>query len=284
MNLGHPLCFPKILKPIGSYLSLFERRFEAPRYRFVNMWNPKPLLRAASTCQAWCLVLTPIIWETYDLAMMEKVPKIVLGRNIHHVRNLSLLDKTHKHHEALWDALQGHGHIEKLEIHDAMFPVKKLLGPTNHNLGELKLSGNCERMHPFLTIFVEKQVHLKVLELERFKFTASDWKRIISNKPHLRKLAISQQCDFTDHKSDGDEHVNMEAMDSTPGMYNTATGNHPSVTYNWGHCHRGKIPQEAPLEHGKYLALMLSISWIHRRVSPIIISSFYSFVVFFFIS
>ncbi|KAH7039187.1 hypothetical protein BKA57DRAFT_539466 [Linnemannia elongata] len=73
-------------------------------------------------------------------------------------------------------------------IHDAVFFVKKLLEPKNHNLGELKLSRICGRMHPFLLNFVEKQVHLKSLELTRFKFTASGWKGIIYS-----------------HKADGDK-------------------------------------------------------------------------------
>ncbi|KAF9142734.1 hypothetical protein BG015_000694 [Linnemannia schmuckeri] len=119
------------------------------------------------------------------------------------------------------DAITNHKHIEKLVIHDVVFPVKRPIGPKDHNLGELKLSGNCEHMHPFLLIFVEKQVHLKSLELTRVKFTASDWKRIISNKPYLRKL----QCEVIDHKSGKDQDDNVDAEVSTLGKNNTTTGN-----------------------------------------------------------
>ncbi|KAG0294784.1 hypothetical protein BGZ96_000450 [Linnemannia gamsii] len=94
-----------------------------------------------------------------------------------------------------------HAHIDRLEVYDLVFPVKKLIGSKNHTLSELKLTGNCERMHPFLLIFVERQTHLQSLELTRFQFTASDWKRITTNKPHLRKLVISEQCEFVDHKT-----------------------------------------------------------------------------------
>ncbi|KAF9150801.1 hypothetical protein BG015_007386 [Linnemannia schmuckeri] len=205
-NKGHPLMIPEILTLVGSYLPLFERRFEAGRYRFVDIWDPKPLLRAGAVCTTWHNILTPVLWRTYDHAIMDRVPMEVLARYIKFVRLLSLLDKKHKKHAALWDVLIKHNHINRLEIHDAVFPVKRLIGSKTHTLAGLTLSGNCTRMHPFLLIFVERQVHLKSLELTRFKFTASDWKRIVTNKPHLRKLIISQQCEFLDHKSE--EHEN----------------------------------------------------------------------------
>ncbi|KAG0058764.1 hypothetical protein BGZ90_004775 [Linnemannia elongata] len=48
--------------------------------------------------------------------MTKNVPKNVLGRNVHHVRNLSLLDKKHqKDVELSWDALRGLEHTEKLD-------------------------------------------------------------------------------------------------------------------------------------------------------------------------
>ncbi|KAG0303674.1 hypothetical protein BGZ97_001797 [Linnemannia gamsii] len=133
--------------------------------------------------------------------MEKNVPLDVLARNISLVRNLSLLNKKHKKRAILWSSIIQHAHIDCLEIHDAVFTVKKLFGPYNHTLVELNLSGNCERMHPFLLIFVERQAHLQSLELTRFQFTASDWKRIITNKPNLRKLVISSQCEFLDHKT-----------------------------------------------------------------------------------
>ncbi|KAF9118063.1 hypothetical protein BGW39_001502 [Mortierella sp. 14UC] len=205
------LRIPEIVLLIGSYLPLFQHRFEAGRFRFVDIWDPKPLLRAGAVCSLWHNVLTPVLWQTFDLAIMDKkIPLDVLARNIEHVRNLSLLDTKHKKHAALWNALAKHRHIDRLEIHDAVFPVKKLIGPKTHTLAHLKLSGNCTRMHPFLLIFVERQVHLKSLELTRFKFTASDWKRIITKKPHLRKLVIGQQCDFLDFKSFDEEDVMKE--------------------------------------------------------------------------
>ncbi|KAF9549104.1 hypothetical protein EC957_004742 [Mortierella hygrophila] len=232
-NKEHKLMIPEILMLIASYLPLFDVRDNGRYYHAVDIWDPKPLLRAATVCKTWRQVFTSVLWRTYDLAIMENiVPLDVLHRNIHLVRNLSLFDKKHKKHAPLWDALQGHEHIEKLEVHEPVFPVKKLLGPKNHNLGELKLSGTSERMHPFLMIFVERQVHLKSLELTRFKFTASDWKRIISNKPHLLKLTIAQQCEFIDHKSDENQDNITEAEDTTTGMKTTVTGNQLSVTNN----------------------------------------------------
>ncbi|KAG9061751.1 hypothetical protein KI688_006902 [Linnemannia hyalina] len=91
-----------------------------------------------------------------------------------------LFDTKNKKHAPLWNALQGHEHIEKLEIHDAVFPVKELLGPKKILFLEVDSLSSQEpvsRLHPFLMIFVEKQVHQKSLELTQFKFTASDWKR-----------------------------------------------------------------------------------------------------------
>ncbi|KAG0060029.1 hypothetical protein BGZ90_004232 [Linnemannia elongata] len=203
---SHPLMIPEILTLVGSYLPLFERRFEVRRHRFVDIWDPKPLLRAGAVCTTWHDILTPILWWTYDYAIMEeKVPMEVLARYITFVRHLSVVDMRHKKHAPLWDVLIKHKHINCLEIHDAVFPVKRLLGPDAHTLAKLTLSGNCTRMHAFLLIFVERQVHLKSLELTRFHFTASDWKRIITNKPHLRKLTISQQCEFLEHRSEQDE-------------------------------------------------------------------------------
>ncbi|KAF9140717.1 hypothetical protein BGX30_006102 [Mortierella sp. GBA39] len=202
----HPLMIPEILVLIGSYLPLFWRRYDTYQYRFVDLWDPTHILSAAAVCTTWYNAFTPVLWRTYDHAIMEKkVPLEVLARNIMFVRHLSLLDKTHKKHADLWDVLKKHEHIDHLEIHDAVFPVRRLIGAKSHSLAELTLSGNCTRMHPFLLIFLERQVYLKSLELTRFKFTASDWKRIITNKPHLRKLTISQQCEFLDYKSEQDE-------------------------------------------------------------------------------
>ncbi|KAF8943937.1 hypothetical protein BGZ47_004863 [Haplosporangium gracile] len=212
---SHPLMIPEILTLVGSYLPLFDRRFETGPYRFVDIWDPKPLLRAGAVCTTWHDILTPVLWRTYDHAIMDKkVPTEVLARYIKFVRHLSLLDKKHKKNTDLWDVLIKHNHINHLEIHDAVFPVKRLIGPNTHNLAGLKLSGNCTRMHSFLLIFVERQVHLKSLELTRFKFTASDWKRIVTNKPHLRKLIISQQCEFLDYKSEEDENESENKDDN----------------------------------------------------------------------
>ncbi|KAG0372912.1 hypothetical protein BGX24_012428, partial [Mortierella sp. AD032] len=196
------LMIPEIVMLIGSFLPLFQTRYVTAKYSFFNYWDPKPLLRAGAVCTLWHNVLTPILWRTYDLAIMEKkVPIDVLARNIIHVRNLSLLDRKHKKNAALWEAIKEHGHIDRLEVHEAVFPVKKLMGPEKLDLSHLKLSGNSTRMHPFLLIFLERQVHLKSLELTRFKFTPSDWKRVITNKPQLSKLVIGQQCVFLDDES-----------------------------------------------------------------------------------
>ncbi|KAF8937036.1 hypothetical protein BGZ47_009208 [Haplosporangium gracile] len=232
-NKEHKLMIPKILMLIVPYFPLFGRHFEAGCFSFVDTWDPRPLLRAAAICKTWRQTFTPVLCQTYDLAFMEKnVHLDVLHRNNHLVRNPSLLDKKHKKHAALWDALTNHKHIKKLEIHDAFFPVKRFIGPMNHDLEELKLSGNCKRMHPFLFILVEKQVHQKSLELTRFNFTASDWKRIISNKPHLRKVVIAQQCEFIDHKSGEDQDDNVDAKDSSLSKNNTTTGINTSTNNN----------------------------------------------------
>ncbi|KAG0283728.1 hypothetical protein BGZ96_011884 [Linnemannia gamsii] len=210
-NKFHPLLIPEILSLIGSYLPLFERRFESRHYRFVDHWNPKHLLRAGAVCSTWHNVFTPLLWQTYDHTIMEKrLPVEVLARHIKLVRRLSLMDKKHKKHAPLWDVIMNHEHINCLEIHDAVFPLKRLMGDKLNHLAELKLSGNCTRMHPYLLIFVQRQVHLQSLELTRFKFTASDWKRIITNKPYLRKLVIAQQCEFLDHKTEEGEYENED--------------------------------------------------------------------------
>ncbi|KAF9904457.1 hypothetical protein EC991_002675 [Linnemannia zychae] len=211
------LVIPEIVALIGSFLPLFKQRVEEGGYYFVDTWLPKSLLRAGAVCKLWHSVLTPLLWQTYDLAVMaKKVPYSVLARNIGYVRNISLMDKKHKKHNALWGALANHKHIDRLEVHEAAFPVKKLIGPKTNTLTHLKLSGNCERMHPFLMIFLERQVHLRSLELTRFKFTASDWKRIIMNKPKLCKLTIGKQCDFKNF--DDDEVIAEEVLAATEAV------------------------------------------------------------------
>ncbi|KAG0374089.1 hypothetical protein BGX24_010841, partial [Mortierella sp. AD032] len=206
------LMTPKVVMLMGSLLPLFERRYVAAKHRFIDYWDPKPLLRASAVCTLWHNILTPVIWRTYDLAIMEKkVPFDVLARNIIHVRNLSLLDRKHEKNAALWEAIKEHGHIDRLEVHEAIFPVKKLMGPEKLKLSHLKLSGNATRMHPFLLIFVERQVLLKSLELTRFKFTPSDWNRVVTKKPHLRKLVIGRECYFLDKESfEGEDDIKAE--------------------------------------------------------------------------
>ncbi|KAK3837576.1 MAG: hypothetical protein JOS17DRAFT_786698 [Linnemannia elongata] len=199
---------PEVVSLVGSYLPLFEHRYEARQCRLRTPGTPSPFFAQALCAPTRQKVLIPVLWRTYDYALMnEKVPMEVLALNIKFVRHLSLVDMKHKKHEELWDALMKHEHIDRLEIHDTVFPVKRLMGLNTHKLTELKLSGNCRRMHPSLLFFVERQVYLQSLELSRFQFTASDWKRIISNKPHLRKLTISQQCEFLDYKSEQDNNV-----------------------------------------------------------------------------
>ncbi|KAF9142733.1 hypothetical protein BG015_000693 [Linnemannia schmuckeri] len=210
------LMIPEILMVIGSFLPLFERS-EAGRHSLIDTWNPDHLLSAAAVCRAWRQILTPVLWETYDFAIMDWVPWDVLTRNIHHVRQLSLLDTKHKKNAALWEALTYHKHIRKLEVHDAIFPVKRLLGPKVHNVKELKVSGNCTRMHPFLFLFVERQVALQSLELTRVNITKSDWTRIVYNKPHLKKLIISQQCEFEGFEDDNDKDRNKTRTAQTKG-------------------------------------------------------------------
>ncbi|KAG0365441.1 hypothetical protein BGX24_004153, partial [Mortierella sp. AD032] len=58
------------------------------------------------------------------------------------VRKVSILDREQKTHTPLWEAFKEHAHIDRLEIHDAMFSAKKLIGPNTHTLADLKMSGN----------------------------------------------------------------------------------------------------------------------------------------------
>ncbi|KAF9136788.1 hypothetical protein BGX30_010870, partial [Mortierella sp. GBA39] len=201
------LMIPEIVMVIGSFLPLFERA-ESGSYSLVTKWNPKHLLSAAAVCKVWRQTLTPVLWQIYDFAIMDWVPWGVLTQNIRHVRHLSLLDTKHKKNADLWEALTNHKQINKLEVHDAVFSVKRLLGSKAQNMKELKVSGNCTRMHPFLLLFVERQVVLQSLELTRVKITKSDWTRIVYNKPHLKKLIISQQCEFVGFEDDNDEDKN----------------------------------------------------------------------------
>ncbi|KAK5820718.1 hypothetical protein F5H01DRAFT_411926 [Linnemannia elongata] len=201
------LMIPEILMVIGSYLPLFERA-ETDRNRLITTWNPGHLLSAAAVCKTWRRVFIPVLWQMYDLAIMDWIPWVVLTRNIRHVRQLSLLDMKKKKNAALWDTLTHHKHIRKLEVHDAVFPIRRLLGPKVQNLKELKLSGDCTRMHPFMLLFVEYQVVLQSLELTRVKVTKSDWRRIVYNKPHLKKLIISQLCMIEGFEDDKDEDKN----------------------------------------------------------------------------
>ncbi|KAF9119110.1 hypothetical protein BGW39_000564 [Mortierella sp. 14UC] len=177
MNNDHALMIPEIMTLVGSYIPLFEHRYEPGRQDMVDIWDPKPLLQAAT--------------RTYDLAIMKKkVPEHVLKRNMHLIRNLSLLDQKHRRHAGLWDALSKHQYINHLEMHDQIFPVKRLLDSKTLNMTELKLTGNSDRMYPFLLHFVE--------QLRLMTFTLSDWKRVATNKSRLWKLVISQQCVFED--------------------------------------------------------------------------------------
>ncbi|KAF9090336.1 hypothetical protein BGX23_006025 [Mortierella sp. AD031] len=208
MDPDQALQIPEIIALVGSHIPLFERRYEAGRYRFVDKWDPKPLLRAAAVCKSWRTNLTPILWHTYDHAIMEKkLPLDVLSRYMPLIRLLSLMDQRHRLHRALWEVLDLHDHINRLEIQDSVFPIKRLMGahPHEHNLSELKLSGTCTRMHPFLLIYVQRSVHLRVLELTRFDFTPTDWYKVVTEKPKLRKLAILQQCKFLTPREDGEE-------------------------------------------------------------------------------
>ncbi|KAF9322228.1 hypothetical protein BGZ91_004375 [Linnemannia elongata] len=206
-SIDKALMIPEILMVIGSYLPLFERA-ETDRNRLITTWNPGHLLSAAAVCKTWRRVFIPVLWQMYDLAIMDWVPWGVLTRNIRHVRQLSLLDMKIKKNAALWGALTHHKHIRKLEVHDAVFPVRRLLGPKVQNLKELKVSGDCTRMHPFMLLFVEHQVVLQSLELTRVKVTKSDWRRIVYNKPHLKKLIISQLCVIEGFEDDKDEDEN----------------------------------------------------------------------------
>ncbi|KAG9061800.1 hypothetical protein KI688_006951 [Linnemannia hyalina] len=201
------LMIPEIVMVIRSFLPLFERA-ESGLHGLVTKWNPDHLLSATAVCKVWRQTLTPVLWQIYDFANMDWVPSSVLTQNIRHVRHLSLLDTKHKKNADLWEALTHHKHINKLEVHDAVFSVKRLLGPNAQNMKELKVSGNCTRMHPFLLLFVERQVALQSLELTRVKITKSDWTRIVYNKPHLKKLIISQQCEFVGFEDDDDEDNN----------------------------------------------------------------------------
>lgn len=148
------LMIPDILMVIGSFLPLFECA-DAGLHGLVTTWNPHHLLSAATVCKVWRQILTSVLWQIYDFAIMDWVPWGVLTRNIRHVRQLSLLDTKHQKQAALWDALTHHKHIRKLEVHDAVSSVKRLLGLNAQSMKELKVSGNCTRMYPFLLLFVE---------------------------------------------------------------------------------------------------------------------------------
>ncbi|KAF9101597.1 hypothetical protein BGX30_009427, partial [Mortierella sp. GBA39] len=83
-NKEHKLMIPEILMRIASYLPLFDVRDNGSYYHTVDIWDPKPLLRAATVCKTWLQVFTSVLWRTYDLAIMENiVPLDVLHRNIH---------------------------------------------------------------------------------------------------------------------------------------------------------------------------------------------------------
>ncbi|KAF9086288.1 hypothetical protein BGX23_009015 [Mortierella sp. AD031] len=93
---------PEMLELIGLCLPLFDRRFETGRHRFVDIWDPKPLLRVGLVNKRWHKIMRGILWKTYDFAIMgRKVPMDVLKKNIGLVRNLSLMDKAHKKNAAL---------------------------------------------------------------------------------------------------------------------------------------------------------------------------------------
>ncbi|KAF9537673.1 hypothetical protein EC957_007827 [Mortierella hygrophila] len=248
------LMIPEIVMVIGSFLPLFERA-ESGRHGLVTKWNPKHLLIAAAVCKVWRQTLTPVLWQIYDFAIMDWVPWGVLTQNIRHVRHLSLLDTEHKKHADLWEALTHHKNINKLEVHDAVFSVKRLLGSKAQNMKELKVSGNCTRMHPFLLLFVERQLALQSLELTRVKITKSDWTRIVYNKPHLKKLIISQQCEFVGFEDDDDEvknetsTVNLKGKQSVGSMATEAdavanTINTNAPTSNGGGSNKRKSDDE----------------------------------------
>ncbi|KAF9118700.1 hypothetical protein BGW39_000936, partial [Mortierella sp. 14UC] len=82
-NKAHPLMIPEIIRLIGSFLPLFKMHQEAGRSRFVDSWDPTTFLQATSVCKTWYAHLTPVLWQTYDLAIMENiVPLNILKRNI----------------------------------------------------------------------------------------------------------------------------------------------------------------------------------------------------------
>ncbi|KAK3840115.1 MAG: hypothetical protein JOS17DRAFT_785167 [Linnemannia elongata] len=69
---------------VASYLPLFETRYDDGLRCLVTTWDPKHLLRAAAVCKVWRQVFAPVLWKTYDLAIMEKkVPLDVLPKKIH---------------------------------------------------------------------------------------------------------------------------------------------------------------------------------------------------------
>ncbi|KAF9129877.1 hypothetical protein BGW39_003769 [Mortierella sp. 14UC] len=82
-NKAHSLIISEIVRLVGSFLPLFKMHQEAGRSRFVDSWDPTTFLQATSICKTWCAYLTPVLWQTYDLAIMEKIaPFNVLKRNI----------------------------------------------------------------------------------------------------------------------------------------------------------------------------------------------------------
>ncbi|KAF9093771.1 hypothetical protein BGX23_002928 [Mortierella sp. AD031] len=55
------LLITEMVKLIGSFLPLFDRRFETEGHRFVDIWDPKPLLRVAFVNKDWNQIMTEIL-------------------------------------------------------------------------------------------------------------------------------------------------------------------------------------------------------------------------------
>ncbi|KAG9061714.1 hypothetical protein KI688_006863 [Linnemannia hyalina] len=151
VNRTNALMMPEIIALVGQYLPLFVHRFEIGWGREGIIWSPKTLRDAATVCRAWHSVLTGVLWHTYDHALMvDNVSPKVLGRNMHLVRRLSLMDEylmwPYYDRTPLQQALSRYQHISCLEVSEEIFLHQSLSELNAESLSELKLTGYGLRM------------------------------------------------------------------------------------------------------------------------------------------
>ncbi|KAF9095749.1 hypothetical protein BGX23_012677 [Mortierella sp. AD031] len=66
------LQIPELLALIGSFLPLFEHRYEAGKHRFIDVWDPQILLAAASVSRRWYRTMKPILWPNNHTLVQPK--------------------------------------------------------------------------------------------------------------------------------------------------------------------------------------------------------------------